>query len=115
MKSAGIKTISLVSKLPYIGNTGSGSVSGYYTIWTVKMAAHGNAYYIKGQPQPRKINQTIVDLAKFRGKLWMIGDGNEFVRVMARECSECGELSLITEGSERCNQCYDKDLWGLKE
>lgn len=105
-----MKSISLVSTRSYLGSIGSGSVSGYYTIWTARIDAHG---FITGQPQPRKINQNLIDLARFRGQLWQIVDGSYVVQVEARECSECGEISLITEGLERCNICQAKDAFGL--
>jgi hypothetical protein len=105
-----MKSISVVSTMQYPGNTGSGSVSGYYTIWTARINANG---YITGQPKPRKINQNILDLSKFRGKLYMVVGGHNLVRVKAKECNECKKLSLITEGLERCKQCYDKDIFGL--
>lgn len=105
-----MKSISIVSTQSYLGSNGSGTVPSYYTIWTARINVNG---FITGQPKPRKINQTILDLSKFRGKLYMIVNGHNLVRVKAKECNECKKLSLITEGLERCDQCYNKDIFGL--
>jgi hypothetical protein len=100
MRRYSMKSISLVSQLPYLGNTGSGSVSGYYTIWSAKLDDHGQ---LTGQPTPRKFNQTIDDLARFKGTLYEYDA--EVYPVNVKECGHCKELALIPIAGTLCSQC----------
>lgn len=90
------RAISLASTLSYIGSTGSGSVSGYYTIWTARINERNE---VLGQPTPRKINQTLADLKKFRGQLYRFcyqpGD-SEIEACWVAECPRCGVESLVS-------------------
>jgi len=103
--------IRIVSRLPYLGNTGSGSVSGYYTIWETRLNQYG---YIAGQPKPVKVNQNMEDLKKYRGKLYVILDGSKVRGISIKNCCRCKELSIILDGMEMCGHCYDLDLYGGK-
>jgi hypothetical protein len=95
-----MKTISLVSLLPYLGNTGSGSVKGYYTIWSARINEQG---ILTGQPVPRKFNQTLSDLASFKGTLYEYNAGVYPVKV--RECERCKEQALIQLTGSLCTNC----------
>lgn len=64
--------IRFASTLPYIGNTRSGSVSGYTTIWAQRIRWSGadGRWICVGNPKPVKINQNNIDLQNYRGKLY---------------------------------------------
>lgn len=100
------RAISLASTLSYIGSTGSGSVSGYYTIWTARINERNE---LLGQPTPRKINQTLADLKKFRGALWVdnpIGFDGDLIQVQVRFCEDCEDYQFFYDGI--CEVCREK-------
>ena len=103
--------IRIVSWLPYLGNTGSGSVSGYYTIWETRLNQYG---YLAGQPKPVKVNQNMEDLKKYRGKLYVIRAGSKVRGISIKNCCKCKKLSIILDGMDMCEHCYDLDLYGGK-
>ena len=99
-------TISYLSNRPYIGHVGSGSVSGYWTVWTVRINGYNQ---MVTQPKPRKINQRLEDLAKFRGTLWVdnpIGFDGDVIPVQVRFCEDCEEYQFHFDGI--CEVCREK-------
>ncbi len=92
-------TVRFASQLAYIGNTGSGSVSGYWTIWATKVRWEaGEGWRQIGQPVPVKLNQTTDDLKKYRGKLYDYYQLHERELVLAalHEC-ECGKEFMAAD------------------
>ena len=87
------------SKLPIIGSEGSGSVSGYWTIWQVSRPG--------AQPVPVKMNLRFSDLKAYRGKLWMRSDypPHHIFRAFPAECPHCGLEYMREEGDSFT--CYD--------
>ena len=104
--------IRIVSRLPYLGNTGSGSVPGYYTVWETRINQYGYIDIMK--PKQVKVNQNMEDLKKYRGKLYVILDGSKVRGISIKNCCRCKELSIILDGMEMCGHCYDLDLYGGK-
>jgi hypothetical protein len=104
--------IRIVSRLPYFGNTGSGSVPGYYTVWETRINQYGYIDIMK--PKQIKQNQNMEDLKKYRGKLYVIQDGSKVRGISIKNCCRCKELSIILDGMEMCGHCYDLDLYGGK-
>lgn len=100
------ETISYLSNRPYIGHVGSGSVRGYWTVWTVRINGYNK---MVTQPKPRKINQTMEDLAKFRGQLWIdnpIGFDGDLIPVQVQYCEQCAEHQFFQDGT--CEVCREK-------
>lgn len=95
------------SRLLYIGNTVSGSVSGYWTIWQVSGPG--------AQPVPVHINLCYDELKAYRGKLWMLSEHTgELVRAFPTVCPHCGRDRMREEGEDlTCSAC--RDYCGLSD
>ena len=89
------------SRLPIIGSEGSGSVSGYWTIWQASRPG--------AQPRPVKTNLRFSELKAYRGKLWMKSAySHELVRAFPAVCPHCGEERMREEGGDyTCYDCRD--------
>jgi len=112
MKQRYRETISYLSNKPYIGNIGSGSVSGYWTIWTAQINGYNQ---LATQPKPRRINQTMEDLSKFRGTLWIDnphGFDGDVIPTQIKFCEECEEYQFhFDDTCEVCRQKQEVEEW----
>lgn len=109
MKDNEIKTgtrIRFAAKVNYIGKRGSGSVSGYWTIWETRKSANGWS-----DPAPAHINYSDDDLLKYRGTLWNwyereLGDSDTLIPMRVSVCPRCEGVMLdVPSASAACWKC----------
>jgi hypothetical protein len=103
--------IRFASKLPYIGNTGSGSVNGYWTIWEARLRADGQIR----QPKPVHVNFSMADLRKYKGTLYDETALPELVKATPVECPHCGRQWMITGFGKDYRICYACEGAGVTE
>jgi len=101
-----MRTIRFASTAPYYGNVASGSVQGYYTIWSAQVYEESGRWEISGTPRRIKVNQNMDDLRKYRGVLYsqssLLYMGTLDV-VSVRECSMCG-VEMLSD-YDACTSC----------
>jgi len=87
------KIIRFAAKVNYLGNVGSNSVLGYWTIWQTRKTVDGWS-----QPYPVHVNFSDNDIVNYRGELYnwyeheQEGDGLQPVRPII--CPRCNEMRL---------------------
>lgn len=101
------QTIRFAAKVSYIGKVGSGSVSGYWTIWQTRKTAIGWS-----QPHPVHINFSDDDIMKYRGVLWnwYEPDRSGLQPVKPIICPRCNEMRLSP--ATHTAICWKCNLYG---
>ena len=101
--------IRFAAKVSYLGKVGSGSVSGYWTIWQTRKTVKGWS-----QPRPAHINFSDEDVMNYRGTLWnwyeheQEQDGLQVVKPVV--CPRCNEMRLSP--ATHTAICWKCNLYG---
>lgn len=107
MSNIKYRTVRFPSKFPYIGNVGTKSVQGYWTIWEVRIKFYDYRWVVVSSPKPVHINFGEQDFKKYRGKLYDVNSLGRGILIESQVsyCDNCNKSYSYPLDDKICAYC----------